>query len=89
MVVVVRWTGKVGTVSFNMKKLHTISISRATRERFLVFIHTLKHSTMTSMPLSHDVAVVLPGPGWGQLALAGIMTTLDLVDTQHTAHGVS
>ena len=66
-VLVIRWAGKmtVSTICFNMVENSTIYISMASCKRLLVFIHTLKHSTvmMVIVLRCHDVSIVLPGPG--------------------------
>ena len=64
MIVVARAGQTSATVSFNMVEQCTISAALTARDGLLVCIHTLKHSAFVCVMLSHEVAVVLPGPGW-------------------------
>ena len=41
----------------------TIGVACTVRQGLLVFIHTLVHSAMVILVISHEVSIVLPGPG--------------------------
>ena len=67
-VLVIRWAGKtsVACCFINMVECHSMTVTLTSRQRLLVFIHTLKHSAMMiwMVSLCHDISIVLPGPGW-------------------------
>ena len=41
----------------------TIGVACTVRQGLLVLIHTLVHSAMVILVISHEVSIVLPGPG--------------------------
>ena len=69
-VLVIRWAGKMtmATICFSVVECSATGVSNAVGQGLLVLVHTLKHgapsdATRSSPVLSHEVSIVLPGPG--------------------------